>query len=284
MRSANPARRGTVGGEGVNTRAIRELCAVEVTHGHASCHAELRNHDGNAKRAPRGTTGVPPRSRHRLMLHSFAGGTQSKEQKLYEASKAAAPLAGSAHTAPHTAAATTTAATARTITLSAVSRHDVPPIPTRRTTCARRRSCSRSRPIRTATASRGPPVCMRPASTRLELTRTPRGLRWVRTGYAYQPPALCAYRTRRAACPQGPTYCAYWVRITASAVLYVPATQAGAGVLRAPGVARCSPNPNADPVTLTLSRAPGTSSHRKRLSHFSSVRARSRWPRTRIQP
>ena len=63
---------------------------------------------------------------------------------------------------------------------------------------------------------------MRPASTRLELTRTPRGLRWVRTGYAYQPPALCTYRTRRAACPQGPTYCAYRVRVTASAVLYVP--------------------------------------------------------------
>jgi hypothetical protein len=34
-----------------------------------------------------------------------------------------------------------------------------------------------------------------------ELTRTPRRLRWVRTGYAYQPPALCTYRTRRAACP-----------------------------------------------------------------------------------
>ena len=27
----------------------------------------------------------------------------------------------------------------------------------------------------------------------------------VRTGYAYEPPALCTYRRRRAACPQGPT-------------------------------------------------------------------------------
>ena len=37
-----------------------------------------------------------------------------------------------------------------------------------------------------------------------KLTRTPGGLRWVRTGYAYQPPALGTYRRRRAACPQGP--------------------------------------------------------------------------------
>ena len=37
-----------------------------------------------------------------------------------------------------------------------------------------------------------------------KLTSTPRGLRWVRTGYAYQPPALGTYRRRRAACPQGP--------------------------------------------------------------------------------
>ena len=36
-----------------------------------------------------------------------------------------------------------------------------------------------------------------------KLTRTPRGLRRVRTGYAYQPPAYCTYRRRRAACPQG---------------------------------------------------------------------------------
>ena len=39
---------------------------------------------------------------------------------------------------------------------------------------------------------------------RPELTRTPRRLRWVRTGYAYQPPALGTYRRRRAALPQGP--------------------------------------------------------------------------------
>ena len=54
-----------------------------------------------------------------------------------------------------------------------------------------------------------------------KLTRTPRGLRRVRTGYAYQPPALGTYRTHRAACPQGPTYCTYWVRVPASAVPYV---------------------------------------------------------------
>ena len=54
-----------------------------------------------------------------------------------------------------------------------------------------------------------------------KLTRTPRGLRRVRTGYAYQPPALGTYRRRRAACPQGPTYCTYWVRVPASAVPYV---------------------------------------------------------------
>ena len=40
-----------------------------------------------------------------------------------------------------------------------------------------------------------------------KLTRTPRGLHRVRTGYAYQPPALSTYRRRRAACPQGPAYC-----------------------------------------------------------------------------
>ena len=39
-----------------------------------------------------------------------------------------------------------------------------------------------------------------------KLTRA-RGLGRVRAGYAYQPPALCTYRRRRAACPQGPTYC-----------------------------------------------------------------------------
>ena len=37
-----------------------------------------------------------------------------------------------------------------------------------------------------------------------ELTRTPRSLRAVRTGYAYQPPACCTYRRRRAACPEAP--------------------------------------------------------------------------------
>ena len=42
-----------------------------------------------------------------------------------------------------------------------------------------------------------------------ELTRTPRGLRRVRTRYAYEPPAYCTYRRRRAACTQGPTYRTY---------------------------------------------------------------------------
>ena len=49
-----------------------------------------------------------------------------------------------------------------------------------------------------------------------ELTRTPRRLRWVRTGCAYQPPALGTYRTHRAACPQGPACCTHWVRVPAS--------------------------------------------------------------------
>ena len=59
-----------------------------------------------------------------------------------------------------------------------------------------------------------------------ELTRTPRCLRRVRTGYAYQPPALYTYRRRRAACPQGRAYCTYGARVPASAVPYVPRTVA----------------------------------------------------------
>ena len=59
---------------------------------------------------------------------------------------------------------------------------------------------------------------LRQAGWSAELTRAPRGLRWVRTGYAYQPPALGTYRTHRAACPQGPAYCTYWVRVPASGV------------------------------------------------------------------
>ena len=55
-----------------------------------------------------------------------------------------------------------------------------------------------------------------------ELTRTPRRLRRVRTGYAYQPPALGTHRRRRAACPQRPTYCTYGVRVPATGVPYVP--------------------------------------------------------------
>ena len=53
-----------------------------------------------------------------------------------------------------------------------------------------------------------------------ELTRTPRRLRRVRTGYAYQPPALGTYWRHRAACPQGPTYRTHWVRVPASGVGY----------------------------------------------------------------
>ena len=34
------------------------------------------------------------------------------------------------------------------------------------------------------------------------------------------------YRRRRAACPQGPTYSTYWVRVPATAVPYVPRTVA----------------------------------------------------------
>ena len=37
-----------------------------------------------------------------------------------------------------------------------------------------------------------------------KLTRVLRRLRRVRTGYAYQPPALGTYRTHRAACPRAP--------------------------------------------------------------------------------
>ena len=37
---------------------------------------------------------------------------------------------------------------------------------------------------------------------------------------------MATYRRRRAACPQGPTYCTYWVRVPASAVPYVPRTVA----------------------------------------------------------
>ena len=37
------------------------------------------------------------------------------------------------------------------------------------------------------------------------------------------------YRRRRAACPQGPTYCTYWVRVPASGVGYVPRTVAPLG-------------------------------------------------------
>ena len=59
-----------------------------------------------------------------------------------------------------------------------------------------------------------------------KLTRTPRGLRRVRTGYAYQPPALGTYRRRRAACPRGRAYGTCWVHVPASGVRYAPRTVA----------------------------------------------------------
>ena len=59
-----------------------------------------------------------------------------------------------------------------------------------------------------------------------ELTRTPRGLRWVRTGYAYQPPALGTYRTRRAACPQRHALYVRGTRTSLGRWGYVPRTVA----------------------------------------------------------
>ena len=49
-------------------------------------------------------------------------------------------------------------------------------------------------------------------------TRTSRGLRTVRTGYAYQPPACCTYRRLRAACPSAPRTVRTAVRVPASGV------------------------------------------------------------------
>ena len=80
-----------------------------------------------------------------------------------------------------------------------------------------------------------------------KLTRTRRGLRRVRTGCAYRPPALGTYRRRRAACPQGPTYCAYWARGPASGVrcgprslVITPGGRRACRVSRARASRRCS--------------------------------------------
>ena len=62
----------------------------------------------------------------------------------------------------------------------------------------------------------------RPGEYLPELTRMPRSLRWVRRGYACQPSAYRMYRRRRAACPQGPAYSTYWVRVPATGVPCVP--------------------------------------------------------------
>ena len=78
-----------------------------------------------------------------------------------------------------------------------------------------------------------------------ELTRTPRGLRWVRTGYAYQSPALGTYRRRRAACLQGSACCKYWVHVPR-----LWRTQVGTGhalASRAPGRTRRRGAADADP-------------------------------------
>ena len=60
-----------------------------------------------------------------------------------------------------------------------------------------------ARALRSARQGRAdPPRARRRLLWRTELTRTPRGLRSVRAGYAYQPTAHCTYRRHRAACPQ----------------------------------------------------------------------------------
>ena len=73
------------------------------------------------------------------------------------------------------------------------------------------------------------------------LTRTSRGLRAVRTGYSYWPPACCAYRRLRAACPGG-------------GLLYVRRTRTNLGravkyrvVHHRHCRAASHPNPNPDP-------------------------------------
>ena len=83
-----------------------------------------------------------------------------------------------------------------------------------------------------------------------QLARAPRAYRTARTGYAYRPPACCTYRRRRAACPQGPTCCTYWVRVPASGVPCVPCSMvstagtSGDGAVKEPGP---NPRPNPEP-------------------------------------
>ena len=74
----------------------------------------------------------------------------------------------------------------------------------------------------TATRRRWARASMMPslsASSHAKLTRTSRGLRTVRTGYTYQPPACCTYRRHRAAFT-------YAVHVPASGVPCVPCTVA----------------------------------------------------------
>ena len=88
---------------------------------------------------------------------------------------------------------------------------------------------------------------------------SPRRLRRVRTGYAHRPPACGTYPRRRAACPQGPTYCTYGARVPASGVPYVPRTAAAqpphVGWLSPPryGVSTIAFAPFEDGLALTLS-------------------------------
>ena len=113
-----------------------------------------------------------------------------------------------------------------------------------------------------------------PRGRRAELTRTPRRLRCVRTCYPY---ALGAYRRRRAACPQGPAYCTYWVHVPASAVPYVPRTVATqvSGDFANPNPIP-NPNPNSNPHPHPNRRSPATSrsSGPRRSRRATTVRSR----------
>jgi len=81
-----------------------------------------------------------------------------------------------------------------------------------------------------------------------QLARAPRAYRTARTGYAYRPPACCTYRRRRAACPQGPTCCTYWVRVPASGVPCLPRSMVStAGTSGHGAVKEAGPNPHPNP-------------------------------------
>ena len=71
-----------------------------------------------------------------------------------------------------------------------------------------------------------------------KLTSTPRGLRWVRRRYAYQPPALGTYRTHRAACPRAP-------RTVRTGYAYQPQALGTYSVLWQPRSSKEMPGPGA---------------------------------------